>query len=75
MNNNEWNISLNENNKCTGDHLELGITESGWNTVVDRIGNKIEITYYNVYGLGQTATEKDKNELIEQYKNNGYICN
>ncbi len=68
-------VSLNEDNKCTGDHLELGITESGWNTVVDRIGNKIEITYYNIYGLGQTATEKDKNELIEQYKNKGYICN
>ena len=30
--------------ECTGNHLELGVTNTGWDTVIDRIGNKIEVT-------------------------------
>lgn len=47
---------------------------SGWDTVVDRVGNKIEATYYNIYGMGATATKDKMKELIEQYESNGYVC-
>ena len=68
-------ISFQGDDVCTEDHLELGITETGWDTVVDRKGNKIEMTYYNIYGTGKTATEKEIKETLERYENNGYICN
>lgn len=61
-------------NKCTESHLELGITSLGWDTIVDRTGDKIEVTYNNVYGLGRTATEEDIRETKEQYASNGYVC-
>lgn len=67
-------LGFGDEKKCTESHLELGITDSGWDTVVDRIGDKIEVTYYNIYGMGTTATKEDMKEIIEQYESNGYIC-
>jgi len=60
---------------CTNNHLELGLTNKGFNTVIDRNGNKIEVTYYAIYGMGIKATKKDMKEIKQQYEQDGYICN
>ena len=59
---------------CTESHLELTVTSMGWDTVIDRIGNRIEMTYNNWYGMGRTATSEDIREVKEQYESDGYIC-
>lgn len=59
---------------CTGSHLELSTTKYGWDTVVDRIGNKIEITYYNLNGIGINATKNDINNAKVNYESKGYSC-
>lgn len=61
--------------KCTGDHLDIGLTSNGWNTIVDRTSNKIVITSYNAYGLGQTASAEDKKDFIDNFIKSGYTCN
>lgn len=62
-------------NKCTGDHLELSISALGYNTVIDRTGNKIIVTYYRIQGLNATATKDDIKDVMEQLKKGGYTCN
>lgn len=44
-------LDSSDEEKYTESHLELGLTNTGLDTVIDRIGNKIEVTYYKIYGL------------------------
>lgn len=67
-------LGLENEEKCAKNHIELGMTNSGWNTVIDRTGNKIEVTYYNIYGMGATATKEDMKEIKEKYEKIDYIC-
>ena len=64
-----------DSGSCTGSHLELSLSKYGYDTVVDRSGNKIEITYYNLYGMGSTATKDDIKSLKDTYESKGYNCN
>lgn len=59
---------------CTKDHIEFGITDLGWDTIVDRKGNKIVVTYFNVHGLGKTATKKDIKDIKKSYEDEEYKC-
>ncbi len=64
-----------DSGSCTGSHLELSTTKYGLNTVVDRSGNKIEMTYYNLNGMGTTATKDDIKNTKASYESKGFTCN
>lgn len=59
---------------CKSSHLELGITDLGWDTIVDRTRDKIIITYSNIYGIGQTATKEDISEIKKTYEEENFKC-
>ena len=59
---------------CTESHLELSITDFGWDTVVDRKGNKIEVTFNNTYGMGSTASKDDIKDTKASFESEGYTC-
>ena len=59
---------------CTGNHLVLDISSLGYNTIVDRTGNKIVVTSYKPLGLGITATKEDMNVLKDEYEKQGFVC-
>ena len=60
---------------CKKSHLELGITgDYGLDTIIDRSGNKIIITAYNVYGMNAKATNSDRKELKAIFKKDGFTC-
>lgn len=59
---------------CTANHLELPLTTLGMDTVVDRNGNKIVITYHNFRGLGATATKEDMKMVKDEYEKQGFVC-
>lgn len=59
---------------CTANHLELGFTDLGWETTVDRKKNQLIVTYFNVYGLGQKATQSDIADLKDIYVKEGFNC-
>lgn len=59
---------------CTESHLELSITDFGWDTVVDRKGNKIEVTFNNTFGMGSTASKDDIKETKANFESEGYTC-
>ena len=59
---------------CTESHLELSITDFGWDTVVDRKGNTIEVTFNNTYGMGSTASKDDIKETKANFESEGYTC-
>jgi hypothetical protein len=61
-------------NECKASHLELGITKYGWDTVIDRSGKKVTITYYGVYGKGYKATKSDEEKSVKTYTDQGYKC-
>lgn len=60
---------------CTESHLEFSTTKYGWDTVVDRSSNKIELTFYNLNGKGITATKDDINSTRASFESKGYTCN
>lgn len=62
-------------NDCTKSHVELGMTDFGWDTTIDRMNNKITVTYNNVYGIGQTATSKDIAKMKKDFEKEDYKCN
>lgn len=64
-----------DSGSCTASHLEFSTTKYGWDTVVDRIGNKIEMTYYNLNGMDSTATKDDIKSVKADYESKGYSCN
>ncbi len=59
---------------CTESHLELSITDFGWDTVVDRKGNKIEVTFNNTFGMGSTASKDDIKDTKASFESEGYTC-
>lgn len=61
--------------ECTASHLELDVSKFGSDTIVDRKGNRIEITANEPAGMGATATKNDKEEFIKDFKDQGFKCN
>ena len=59
---------------CTKDHLELEITDFGWNTVVDRKDDEVIISYINLNGANKTLSEKEKKEYYDTLVSSGYTC-
>lgn len=64
---------LNEHD-CKESHLEFSQTELGWNTVIDRKGNKIIVTFDNIYGVGKTLSSKEMREVKDSYEKDGTKC-
>ncbi len=66
---------LSKEEECAAsNHLELGLTNIGFDTIVDRSGDKIEVTFYVVGGVNQTSTDDDIKELKRQFEKEGYSC-
>ncbi len=59
---------------CTDNHLQLGVTALGSNTLLDRKDNTIEITYYKSYGENQKATQDFIESTKKEYSKNGFTC-
>ena len=66
---------INDENACKGSHLDLGITSLGFDTIVDRLSDTIEITYYNPVGKGYKAEQSDIDLAKSTYENLDYTCN
>lgn len=62
-------------NTCTDPHLELGITDYGWDTVIDRYSDRVEIKYHSISGMGQKATKNDIKDTKKQLEGSGFTCN
>ena len=60
--------------ECTGNYLELGITEYGWDTAIYRMDDRIEFLYYNLSGRNKQATKKEKKEIRKKYEDAGFVC-
>ena len=64
--------------KCKASHLEFGSTSLGFDTVVDRKGNSIELLYHQdsgSYSYGhQKLTDSEIEEVLNQLKGSGYTC-
>jgi len=57
--------------------LELDITTYGYDTIIYRYDNKLEITWFNIYGtvsIHGEASNADKKEFIEELEKQGYSC-
>ncbi len=59
---------------CTGNHVKLGLTSLGFDTVIDRSGNKITITYKTYIGAGYNASKSYKKSVINDYIKDDYTC-
>lgn len=59
---------------CMKDHLELELTSLGWDTKVDRIGNTIETTFYEISGSNRTATNNEIKKTKTTYEKAGFSC-
>jgi len=59
---------------CKKDHVDLSMSSLGWDTKVDRKGNTVTVTSYNIYGKGATASSTEKKEFQEQLEKAGYTC-
>lgn len=60
---------------CKDDHLELGLTTLGFNTVVDRNGDTIQITFYKANGQGFKANQTDIDLVKKTYEGENFTCN
>ena len=75
LNSLKCSTNLDGTNSCTNKtHLDLGITSLGWDTIVDRKSNKIEITFNNPSGIGKKASKSDMDIVLSSYKNTGFKC-
>ena len=63
-----------DGNKCHKDHLDLGITSDGWDTVIDRKGTKITTTYKSVLSANQTATDEEQAKFKTELEKQGFTC-
>jgi len=59
---------------CHKDHLELGITDDGMNTVIDRKGKTITTTFNKAFSIDQQATEEDKTNMKSAMEAQGFVC-
>ena len=59
---------------CTLGHLELSISLFGFDTVVDRKTDSIEVTYNNVYGMGEIASKEYIKKQLKEFNDKGYVC-
>lgn len=68
-------ICMGKEEECAkSSHLELGIASLGWDIVVDRRENEIEVTYYNIYGAGQVSNRGDIKNFKATFEKEGYSC-
>jgi len=63
-----------EADKCEKNHIDLGLSKLGYDTIIERNGNQITMTFYNLVGIGQKATKDDKDAFIKEYESNGFKC-
>ncbi len=61
-------------NDCKEDHLELGVTDLGSDTVIDRKDNKLEITFIVVHEQNKKASKNDIEKMKKNYEAQGYEC-
>ncbi len=62
-------------NDCLKDHLELGITTMGFDTVIDRNGDTVTITSTQLVGSGYKAEQSDIDLAKSSYEAEGFTCN
>ena len=58
----------------TKSHIEFDLSTFGFDTVIDRNGNTVEVTGYSVFGAGEKGTNNTKNTLKEEFEEQGYTC-
>lgn len=58
----------------TKSHIEFDLSAFGFDTVIDRNGNTVEVAGYSVYGAGKKGTNNTKNTLKEEFEEQGYTC-
>ena len=59
---------------CTKDHIKLGVTTFGMDTIADRKEKEVSFTYYKEFGKGEKASKKFIKKTKEEYIKNGYKC-
>ena len=59
---------------CTKDHIKLGFTTFGMDTIADRKEKEVTFTYYKEFGQGEKASKKFIKKTKEEYIKNGYKC-
>ena len=60
---------------CKDSHLELGLTTLGFDTVINRTTDTIEVTFYKENGKGYTAKQSDKDQVKKTYMDQNFECN
>ena len=65
----------NDVDNCTDSHIECSISDIGIGTVIDRIGNKIEMTFHLDYGNGRKITKEEIKKMEDNFEDGGYDCN
>ncbi len=63
-----------ETDACKKDHVELGTTVYGFETIVDRKENQVIITYYKNYGEKNKVSDNFIEKTKKEYIKNGYKC-
>lgn len=59
---------------CKKDHIRLGVTNYGLDTIADRKGKEVILTYYKEFGQGEKASKKFIEKTKKEYIKNGYKC-